>query len=138
MEIIMDQIIAKISHKILPIIKGEPSYQRIHNFWTLLYSKAYNILTRLVGGNHGHIRFFMQDTVYVTISPKTYNIPVDLGGTAQVRGAETTEVCLQLQDNHAESCHIHENHNNMDTELNTMLLEVEDSMYVFALHNDFT
>ena len=66
------------------------------------------------------------------------NAPMDPGGTTQVPAQEITSDLSQLQYEHAEYRHIHDNHNNMDAELKTMILEGVESTYIFALHNVFT
>ena len=60
--------------------------------------------------------------IYLTILPTPCNAHVDLGGTVQVPAQETTAILLQLQDEHAESRLIHDNHNNMNASLNNMVL----------------
>ena len=49
------------------------------------------------------------------------------GVTAQVPTQTTTVVHLQLQDEDAEARQIHDNNNNMDAALKTMLLEEVES-----------
>ena len=106
--------------------------------WTLLYVNAYILLDKLGGRNHGNIALVMQDTLYATISPITYNAPVDPGVTGKVPAQETTSVCSQLQEKHVEDHPIHGNHNNMEAAIKNMVLKEVDSTYTFSLHNIFT
>ena len=70
----------KFLHKALPVIYGKPDYQSIHNMWNILYGNASTINNTLGGGNNGHIEIVMQYTIYTTISPTSYSLPVELGG----------------------------------------------------------
>ena len=80
----------------------------------------------------------MRDTLYATIYPIPSNMPVDPGVTSQVPPQATTVVCLKLLDEHLEDCRIHNNHQNMDAALKTMVLKAVDITYIFALHNVIT
>ena len=117
MALTVDQIIAKFSHKVFPVIKVETNYQSIHNIWTLLYGNDSTLTTKLGGGNRGHIRIDMQDMSYTIILPTPYNVDVDPGGTATIPTQASTTVHSQPRDKHAEASLIHDNHHNMDAVL---------------------
>ena len=51
----MDQITAKFTHKVFPIIEVKPDYRSIHNMWILLYGNTPTLSTTLGGGNNGTI-----------------------------------------------------------------------------------
>ena len=66
--------------------------------WIILYSNTYTLTDTLRGGNHEHIGIVMQDALYATILPMTYNAPMDPGGTAQLPTQATRAVHSKLQD----------------------------------------
>ena len=117
MALSVDQIIAKFLHNSFPVIDGEPDYHITRDMWTLLYSNAPTLTTILGIGNHGHIGIVMQDMLYRTISPTPYFAPVDLGFRATVPLQATASQLSQLQDEHDESLHIHDNYYNVDVDL---------------------
>ena len=135
MALYLEQIIGKFMHKYFPAINRKADYQSIHDIWTLLYGNTSTVTTVMVGGNHGHIRFIMEDTIYMKILPTPYDVTVDPGGTAEVPLQATTSKHSQLRDKTAEACCINDNHQNMDMFLKTMVLDMIDNTYVFALHN---
>ena len=94
---------------------------------TLLYVNAYTLSITLVVGNHGYISIFMQDRLYMKVSPTPYNTPVDPGVTDQVPAQDTVAVFSQLIDEHSGARTKHDNHRNMYTALKTMVLEALDS-----------
>ena len=97
MELTVDQIVAKLPHKVFPVIEVEPYYQSIHGMWDLLYSNTSTLATAIGGGNHGHIGITMWNTLYTKILPIPYNVPMDPGGTSISPAQATTEVGLKIQ-----------------------------------------
>ena len=137
MALYVDQIFVKFPHKSFPVINVKPYYRIIHDLCTLLYNNASTLTTNIGRFNHGHIWIVMQDTLYATISPVPYAVPMDLGGIATFTLPATAAQRLQLQDKHSESCSIHDKHHNMNLSLKTMVLNAVDNTYVFVLHNAF-
>ena len=120
------------------MIKGDTNYHIIHDMWNFLYGNTHNLTTTLRKGNHGHIRIVTRETLYATILPTPYTVPVYPGGTAHITAQATMAVISQLRDEHAEDRCIHKNNHNMDTALKSMVLEGVQITYIFALHNIFT
>ena len=79
MALYFDQIIVKFPDKSFPVINVKPYYHIIYDLWTLLYNNSSILNTTFDKVNHGHIWIVIQDTLYATISPVTYIVPVGLG-----------------------------------------------------------
>jgi hypothetical protein len=68
-------IIASFNHPILPIVQGEPDYQKIHVIRKLLQANARAIDTHLGGGALGHPGLIVSDTSYAMVYPATEDGP---------------------------------------------------------------
>eukprot|EP00957_Ditylum_brightwellii_P150459 11456629-Ditylum_brightwellii.AAC.1 len=76
-------------HKILPHIKGEPTYEAIHKIMMSLYTNTVSVPTTPRGGGHGHMGLVMGTYLYAALSTMVYTAP-----TAPVRTTLSTRAQL--------------------------------------------
>jgi hypothetical protein len=75
----VEDVIASLSHPILPTVQGEPYYQTIHAIQKLLQANSRAIDTHLGGGSLGHLGLIVSDASFSMIAPAT-----DAGPTLRV------------------------------------------------------
>ena len=73
------KIVAKFIVNMLPKIKGEPNYGSIKKIMQLLYANIETLLIPQGVGHHGHIRIFMNPTLYNTLSTTVCTNPSNPG-----------------------------------------------------------
>jgi hypothetical protein len=68
---IVEDIVARFTHPILPTVQGDPDYQTIHAIPKLLQANARAIDTHLGGGALVHLGLIVSDTSYAMVAPAT-------------------------------------------------------------------
>jgi hypothetical protein len=72
---IVEEVMARFPHPILPTIKGEPYYQTTHATRKFLQANSPSIDTHLGGGTLGHLGLIISDASYAMIAPTTDDEP---------------------------------------------------------------
>jgi hypothetical protein len=67
----VEDVIASLSHPVLPTVQSEPDYQTIHATRKLLQTNSRVIDTHLGGGALGHLGLIISDASYPMIAPRT-------------------------------------------------------------------
>ena len=96
----IDDIVAKIPTKILPLIPGEPDYDCISQLNQIMYGNAATLPTTLGGRAHGHVGLIMKATLYVTLSATAYVTPNEPPLTPDVPTTATSASRQQLRYQH--------------------------------------
>jgi hypothetical protein len=88
----VEDVIASLSHPILPTVQGEPDCQTIHAIRKLLQANARAIDTHLGGGALGHLGLIVSDASYTMLAPAKEAGPTLLiSPTAPGRAPENTD-----------------------------------------------
>jgi hypothetical protein len=65
----VEDIIASFPHPILPKVKGEPDYHKIHSICKLLQANVRCIDSHLGGGAIGHLGLIISVAAYAIVAP---------------------------------------------------------------------
>lgn len=140
MNLSIDDIVGKFPHKRLPTIQGEPTYASINDLMQIMYANAAAVPTTLGGGTHGHIGLVMKNSLYETLSPIPFDVPVPPGPfpnfNPNIRYTQAQRDDIVRQ--HKEATRISNNCTNTDLALKAQLCEAVQDVYLEEKRNRYT
>ena len=126
----VDDVVAKLPIKTIPLSGGDPNYTTINIMVQLLYINADSFPTTLGGGHHGHICLIMTPLLYATLSSTPYDKPVDPGITPNHAAGASVEFWKTNFLIHQEDLRIFENNQTMEDALKSLIINSVDNSYV--------
>ena len=86
-------------------IRGEPTYETVHNLWNKVMAIARSMYSNLGGGTHGHLGLVLKTAQYAAISTTNFTRP-DHPVPLTIPSAATVVQRSTLRDAHTEDLQV--------------------------------
>ena len=134
----VENIIESFPNSSIPIIEGEPTYDKIKQIKKLLIENASSIQTTLGGGNYGYLGLILKLAKYQTVTGHQFQPHPNPGALPVIPHGTTQHQILSANAQHKESLRLWREQNIIIKALKNQLTGSVDKKYIADLHETYT
>jgi hypothetical protein len=131
-----DELIVGFPHSSLPKVTGEPTFEDLKVIRRLLNTIAMSVAAYKGGGRHGHLGIIMTNEEYFAILVDVFPVPANPGPSAAVVAGMTAVVIAETTRLHREATQVYRTYHNVDQEIEKLIIESFENLYLNALSDE--